>query len=681
MDLPLIFAPANIVALIIFFVAGVGVGLLVSRKACAKNTRQSPHAVDDKDLQRELLKRAETIAKMGHWYLDVADNNNFYWSDQIFDIFGLKPQDEEPSLEAAIATFHPDDQPVVTEHVRKAIEEGEDFQFRLRVLRSEDEIRHIHVTGDCDFDEKGKTRALFGVCQDITDLIEKEQQLHESQERLKLAVEGGNIGFWDWRIDTGRVAYSEGWASMLGYRVEELEPNIETWKKLSHPDDLRHTQSLLEDYFSGKTTSYIAEFRIQHKDGHWVWVLARGKVFERDADGNPVRAVGTHTDISELKRIEDELTRSQTFFKTVLNHIPDPIFVKDRKHRWIEGNDAFWALIGAKREDFLGKSDYDVFPREQADIFWEKDNEVFESGKVIENEEALSGGDGNEHIISTRKAVVENEKGEPLLIGCIRDLTKQKNLENEIEEQRLQAIQSSKMSLLGEMAAGVAHEINNPLAIISGYAMVAKENINKGDLDAAGAQLEKINAAVERVSTIVQGLKKFSSRSERIQKDAYFVSDLINSCLDIFRNGLERHNIKYSVDVRPDMSPILCNPVEFEQVIINLLINAKDAVKEMKDKWIKIEASQTGDTITLSVTDSGQGIAPEIAENIFTPFYTTKKVGHGTGLGLSISHGIIKALGGSLEYDEDHKNTRFIVTLKAHQPKTPEKPRRTTTSA
>lgn len=155
-------------------------------------------------------------------------------------------------------------------------------------------------------DEKGKFNGMVSGIEDITKKVKAEEILKSTKERLQLAIEGGDLGTWDWDLKTDEVIFNERWANMLGYELDEIEPHISSWKKLVHPDDLPVVQEILNKHLADETDIYEAEFRMRHKSGSWIWIQDRGKVIDRDAKGNPNRACGTHLDITERKKAEKE---------------------------------------------------------------------------------------------------------------------------------------------------------------------------------------------------------------------------------------------------------------------------------------------------------------------------------------------------------------------------------------
>jgi PAS domain S-box-containing protein len=159
--------------------------------------------------------------------------------------------------------------------------------------------------------DTGNTTNYSTVTRDITEYKQAEKALRDRQEQLSLALMGADLGTWDWKIQTGDVQFNDRWAEMLGYSLDELKPHISTWEKLTHPDDLTKAREKLNAHFAGKTPYYEAEIRMMYKSGQWIWILDRGKVIERDSEAKPVRACGTHLDITDRKKLEENLRRAQ----------------------------------------------------------------------------------------------------------------------------------------------------------------------------------------------------------------------------------------------------------------------------------------------------------------------------------------------------------------------------------
>lgn len=244
--------------------------------------------------------------------------------------------------------------------------------------------------------------------------------------------------------------------------------------------------------------------------------------------------------------------------------------------------------------------------------------------------------------------------------GVVIDVTAEVNLQNELNSERIKSNQSSKLASLGELSAGVAHEINNPLMIISGVSKML--NYSLDDPEKLKYKIIQIEKSVERIAKIVHGLKRFSRMDATSEKKIVNIQKILDDALTLIFIKAKQSDIDLQVDCQSS-SNIMCNSIEIEQVLINLANNAADALQGAADKWIRVEVKDNGDQLVIKFTDSGEGVNAAILEKIFDPFFTTKSVGEGTGLGLSISRGIIQDHGGDLSYITESRNTCFVITL------------------
>lgn len=235
-----------------------------------------------------------------------------------------------------------------------------------------------------------------------------------------------------------------------------------------------------------------------------------------------------------------------------------------------------------------------------------------------------------------------------------------------IEQQQQKISHSSKMSALGEMAGGVAHEINNPLGVISLRAEQIAEMLSEDviPVEECRSNVDRIMETIKRVTKIVAALKSFARQKPSDPAVPAKIKSIIEDTLTLCTERFKLKDIKLEIANVPEDLMTECRPTEISQVLLNLLSNSFDAIENYKEKWVRIDVSTSGGEIDLSVTDSGTGIDEKTAERIFDPFFTSKEVGKGTGLGLSISSSIVKGHGGSLFLDRSHPNTRFVVRLK-----------------
>lgn len=489
-----------------------------------------------------------------------------------------------------------------------------------------------------------------------TEHLQEADRLETLLLRQYVALKAGNMGIWEFNISDKSV-YWDG-AMFKIYGVDPLTeiPSADLWTQLIHPDDLlkirEATNKAIE---SGESVE--VDYRIVRSDGE-IRLLRSAAVVVRDRFHKAIRLVGINQDISERARLESQLSQARKFTEVILDALPDPVFVKDIEHRWVYGNNEFSKLLGMSKDVFIGKSDYDLFPQDMADHFWQKDREVFDSQNSIEVEEKVIHAERGVREISTKKTPVLMADGRQALVGVIRDVT-------ETKKEHLKLLEQTKMASLGLMASGLAHEINNPLTIILGKIDRLKKRVHQisDTSEELESDFDKIERNAFRISRIIKAFKSFSRSSEQDPFIRTSMSSVIDEALELCRDRFKSKGIDLRVKAI-STDQIDCRPGQICQVLVNLLNNAFDAVESMDNPWVEIQTRITEDGLaTITITDSGRGIEQSIVPRLMEPFFTTKEIGKGTGLGLSISKGIIEAHGGKLFYNHQSENTQFMVVL------------------
>lgn len=379
------------------------------------------------------------------------------------------------------------------------------------------------------------------------------------------------------------------------------------------------------------------------------------------------------------------------FLEQIVDTIADPIFVKDESHRWIMLNQAFCDFMGHPREKLLGKSDYDFFPKEEADVFWRKDAEVFASGQTNINEESLTDALGNTHTIVTKKSIFRDPNGDKILVGSIRDITELKNaqralqrvrteLEERVDERTKEVkraqdllLHTQKLEAIGQLAGGVAHDFNNLLAVITGaLELVALRGAGDTGIEELA---EQALDAVRRGSTMTQRMLAFS-RQQALRPQPTVINELLNGAEVLLRRSLQA-SIQFTVEGSHANPIAFVDPAQLETALLNLCINARDAMETGGRLSVRVRTAMLNDQslpsgvdlspggyVIIEVQDDGPGMTPDVLQQAFDPFFTTQREGRGTGLGLSMVYGFAMQSNGAVAVDsEPGKGSTFRLYL------------------
>ena len=315
--------------------------------------------------RERLLNDMGRMARIGGWEHDLRTGEAL-WTLALYETVDIAPGTRPPGVDEHLDYYEPESRRVLEQAYKRTIETGEPFDLELQGRTAKGRPCWWRAFGEPVY-EGDECVGLRGALQDITERKLVEEALTASEERLGLALAGGELGTWDWNVQTGEVVLDERWAEMLGYALEEIVPHLSSWRALLHPDDMPGVEQSLSAHLEGRTEHYEAEYRLRHKSGKWVWVLDKGRVIERDAAGRPLRACGTHLDITRRKRAEEELRASEARFRELFNNISSGVAiygVADNGNVLVfrEINAAGQRISQVTREGVIGKELREVFP-------------------------------------------------------------------------------------------------------------------------------------------------------------------------------------------------------------------------------------------------------------------------------------------------------------------------------
>jgi histidine kinase len=382
-----------------------------------------------------------------------------------------------------------------------------------------------------------------------------------------------------------------------------------------------------------------------NKDGsaaHWIFRTTP----IRNAQGEVVAALEMSLDITARKQLEEQLAKSERKYHEIFNHIPNPVFVLDHASlEIVDCNQSVTTVYGLQREEVLNRSFLDRFFPEERAYYRDILRTALELNQVKHLHKS-----GERLYVNIRISPGEYP-GRNVLLVTTSDITKRLETEQQL-------IQASKMATLGEMATGIAHELNQPLSVIktaSSFFIQKLDRQQSIEQSTLATMLRKIDGNVDRATRIIDHMRQFARKSD-LKLERVQLNEVLRRAFDIFSQQLKLRSIEVVWEIDPELPKIDADPGRLEQVFINLLINARDAIEE---RWGPAETSQglkrivigtrtAEPVVACEICDTGGGIPAHMTERIFEPFFTTKQAGKGTGLGLSISYGIVKDCRGSI---------------------------------
>lgn len=430
-----------------------------------------------------------------------------------------------------------------------------------------------------------------------------------------------------------------------------------------------------KEFLSGKTISYEAAFDFEKVKKLKLYPTTKSGIIWLSVTIAPLKTKAGKVfnylvqiqDITEHKKAEEALRESEENLKQILNAIDAIVFVKSPDAKLMWGNKKLLNYYGMTEEQLRGIVDAPFVAPDITKKYIRDDLHVATTGKTLDiPEEVITRHDGEIRYFHTVKVpIFDSNKKVVKIVGISSDLTNIKLAEKEKEKIQAQLFHQEKLASVGTLAAGVAHEINNPLTIIKGFTDILKKKLSQNIITQNEFDiLDKQEKAAERIANIVAGLRNFT-RADTDSLEIIDLNKVIQETLDLIQIMFIKENITIEATLDCTDPKIKANIGKLQQVLINMLTNAKDAILEIhKHGIIKITTANIKKTIVISISDDGAGVDEKLKDKIFDTFYTTKPPGKGTGLGLSISHSIITSFGGAISV-ESKKNigTTFTITL------------------
>jgi len=517
------------------------------------------------------------------------------------------------------------------------------------------------------FTKEGK-RFFTGIIRDISERKRTEEALHESEERFRGLFENAKDTVFTCDLSGNFTSINRAGEILTEYsREEALESNF---KRVVAAEYLTVAQEMISRKASGGDLATIYELEIVAKSGRRVSVEISSRTIH--SGGKPVGVQGSARDITERKRAEDALRRSEEQYRILFECNPQPMWVFDLEtSQFLALNDAAVRHYGYSREHFLSMTLGDLHSAKDAERLAKEELQKIDGLRHL-GEWRHRTADGNTISVEIT-ANATSFGGRRAGLVLVNDISERKRAEEALSASQAQLQQSQKLEAIGQLAGGVAHDFNNLLTAITGYSDLSLRRLNEGD--PIRRNLEEIKKASNRAASLTRQLLAFS-RKQILEPKVLDLNAVVKDMYKMLRR-LIGEDMDLATNAAQDLGKVKADPGQVEQIIMNLVVNARDAMP--RGGKVTIETAnvtlderyafehvpvQTGDYVMLAISDTGCGMDKETQSHIFEPFYTTKAASKGTGLGLSTVYGIVKQSGGFIwVYSEVGKGTSFKIYL------------------
>jgi signal transduction histidine kinase len=486
---------------------------------------------------------------------------------------------------------------------------------------------------------------------------------NQDLERLLALAEFLDIGIWKYNLINHTLDWDTSVYGRYSVDRETFPTPLDFWYQCLTKESLIKAEEKM-GLITGGEKHYNATYEIKLPNGEQRYVLARARVVHDEKNAQSF-LYGINLDVTEKELVEQENRRLVAELREAqaIAKIGSWTFdLKSQKLTWSHELYQIYEIPEPQpAEKLYGLYRNRIHPDDQSEV--ERVIQHASStgeGYVLDYRLVLDGGK-TKYVQGVGRVTVDHNGTPVSLSGTCSDRTREIETRNSIENERAKAARNAHLASLGELSAGVAHEINNPLAIIEGNLRLLSHCAHDPEL--FSSRISLIDGAWRRIAKIVNGLRKFARSGEKPIFQRHSLREIVQDALVLTEMKAKLHGVQITTDLNGEIE-IHCDRLHIEQVIINLVNNSIYAARDGAEKWIKISLCDDASFAVLRVVDSGAGISKHHQEKLFTPFFTTKPIGEGTGLGLSITKGIIDEHGGSISYVEDSPHTCFMVCLK-----------------
>ena len=591
------------------------------------------------------LEEAQRIANVGHYSWNLIENR-VIWSDEVYRIYGLDPRQGTIDLAKVSEMIHPEDRELVFRAAQEALQSGVPADIEHRLVRPNGEVRTIHSVGTVKRDPSGRPYEMFGTAQDITDRKRSEQAFKQSQFYLSEGQRLAHMGSWAFN-DSGHY-WSDELYKIYGVDPQNGAPTIDQYLALVHPQDrasMAETIRRMQEEHCG----FDQIERIVRPDGQLRYIRAVAVPFIEQ--GVFKGFIGTTMDVTEQELLTQELRREQAYLAEAqsLAHIGSWATNFHTKQIFHISDETF-RLHGFDPKDRTPLERFfdTIHPEDAAAVTAAIDQAIQTRTDFDIREYRVCHPDGAVRFV--RAIGHHNPSGEMgYYVGITMDITERKKAEQEREKLRqLEAdlAHINRVNMMGELAAALAHEIRQPIAasITSASACLRWLARDPPDLERARAAAARIEQDGNRAADVISRLRSFYKKGTPPEREMIDIREIVREMTALLRKEAVQHSIRIHSELDEAAPNVLADRVQLQQVFMNLMLNAIEAMKSTGGKLTIGSRPAPEGQIVVSIGDTGVGLPAENSERIFDAFHTTKP--QGTGMGLAITRSIVEANGG-----------------------------------
>ncbi len=569
--------------------------------------------------------------------------------------------------------FTPKSKEILQTKVRPNLEKGKSWEGELNVVDTNGHEFTIWQRTDTVRDEKGNVIYRFGLMHDITDRKKAEIALKESEERLKFAIEAANDGLWDYNLITGKVYRSPRYFTMLGYKPDFLPPTMQSWVDLLHPEDREPAMTALENEILSGCQIYEDEFRLKANSGKYICILAKGKVVDYDDSGNPIRIVGTHTDITERKKAEHALKQSEEQYRAIVNDQTELICRFDINAKFTFVNQALCRYVNISKEKLLGANLVDRIPDNDKELVRMSVRNLRPENPVTFLEISMRLAQDKlayQHWII--RGLFDGQGNIKQYQAVGRDITERKKAEEERELLILELERTNqelkKLSKMKDDFLSIAsHDLRSPFMTISAIADIL---LKEGGLDKEYKryiEMIKSNSTIQlKYVNDILDVIKLETGKIRLDIKEHYINKTIKYCIANHEILARKKGIDLKTYIKTD-TKMLYDNAKIIQVLNNLITNAIKFTPV--GGYVSIWCFENkNNEIEVHVKDNGLGISSENKEKLFQIYQLVNTQGTqgepGSGFGLSICKNFVELHGGSIGFSsEEGEGSDFYFAL------------------